>query len=398
MIKNTKSKKSAGFPLLGLIVFCFLVNGCVEVVQDIIKKIELESKATKPSSETPSSDTTASSSADSYYQWDSAPAKLLIRYGQTIPDMIWNDPSVMKDGPGYKMWLSGGKLSDRSKNVNVYLATSEDGITWEIGAQPVLSPGDHDDFDGKGIETPSVIKVDDTYHMYYSGANFKDSHTGRFSIGHATSPDGIHWTKDPNNPVIPRTFNGLGPGEGKPNAWGWLSVAEPGAVYHEGQKKIYVYYVGTKLRKDDYTGDEPKTQMGIMLATSTDGSHFTFHPEAVLVQTESYPHREGYYGYSTPSAYIDKEGRFHLFYDAAKRMNAHDQFRQVSLAHAISDDGLHFTEKDIHIVRNNRGGWMNVEVRAPFAIEENDTVMLYFAGGWKEGGIGCIRGTPKNKK
>ena len=330
-----------------------------------------------------------------YYQWeDQKKAKLLIRYGQTITDMIWNDPTIIKDGMLYKMWLSGGKLSDQGKDVNIYIATSQDGITWKINPKPVLFPGNPDDFDEKGVETPSVIKVDSTYHMYYTGTNFKDSHEGRFAIGHATSQDGINWIKDSRNPVIPRTFNGDGPGEGKPNAWGWISVAEPGAVYHEGQ--FYVYYVGSKLRKDDYSGAEPKIQMGVMLAISKDGSNFTFRPDPVLVQTTSHPHKDGYYGYSTPAAYIDNKSQFHLFYDTAKYISASNQFSQVSLAHAISGDGINFTEKEIDIVKNNQGGWMDVEIRSPFGIEKDNELLLYFAGGWTEGGIGVLKGIPQN--
>ncbi|MEK9201468.1 MAG: hypothetical protein AAB944_00695 [Patescibacteria group bacterium] len=334
--------------------------------------------------------------ANRYYNWEDMQPKLLIRYGQEIKDMVWNDPSVMKEGQIYKMWMSGGTIENMGDKVNVYYATSDDGLNWDIYPRPLISRGEKGAFDEKGIETPSVVKVNGVYHMYYTGSNYTDSHMGRFSIGHASSKDGINWTKDPNNPVIPRTFNGLGPEEGKPNAWGWLSTAEPGVVYDPVTKKIYVYFVASKLRYDDYSGAEPKIQMGIMAATSDDGSHFVRHSEPLLVQSSSYPHSEKYYGYSTPSAYIDSEGKFHLFYDAARYMSAQEQFVQVALVHAVSDDGIHFTERDVDIVRNKQGGWMDVEVRAPVAIEnENNELLLYFAGGWKEGGIGVIKGIKK---
>lgn len=334
--------------------------------------------------------------AKDFYDWEKENPQLLIRYSQEIKDMIWNDPSIIRNGETYTMWLGGGKLSDRGKDVKVYMATSPDGLQWQINPEPLVVPGAKGEFDEKGIETPSVVKVGGIFHMYYTGANFTDSHMGRFSIGHATSTDGIHWKKDPNNPAIPRTFNGEGPGEGRPNAWGWLSVAEPGVVYHKGQKKFYVYYVASKLRKDDFTGAEPKTQMGIMVATSTDGSHFTTHPAPVLIQTANYPHEQGYYGYSTPSAFIDKEGRFHLFYDAARYVSPGQSFLQVALVHAVSDDGFHFKEMDTNIVTIAQGGWMRQEVRAPFPIEdEHGRLRLYFAGGWTDGGIGLIRASPK---
>ena len=265
----------------------------------------------------------------------------------------------MKEGSGYTMWLSGGKLTAGGKDVKIYRATSSDGISWNINPTPLVEHGPKGDFDEKGIETPSVVKVDGTYHMYYTGSNFTDSHMGRFAIGHATSKDGINWTKDPKNPVIPRTFNGLGPGEGKPNAWGWLSVSEPGVVYDSKTKTFFVYYVASKLRYDDFSGAEPKTQMAIMVATSKDGTNFKFRPDPVLVQTSSYSHNKGFYGYSTPAAMIDSQGKFHLFYDAARYVNKMQQFKQVALVHAVSGNGFDFEEKDINIVEYGKGGWMN---------------------------------------
>jgi sucrose-6-phosphate hydrolase SacC (GH32 family) len=46
---------------------------------------------------------------------------------------------------------------------------------------------------------PTVIYFNSQYHMIYQGRNIV---TGTVRLGHATSPDGIDWTKDPQNPVI----------------------------------------------------------------------------------------------------------------------------------------------------------------------------------------------------
>jgi len=47
-------------------------------------------------------------------------------------------------------------------------------------------------------------------------------------IGHATSADGITWTKDPNNPVLPR---------GSKGAWdvSWINA---GSVLYDGTEYI----------------------------------------------------------------------------------------------------------------------------------------------------------------
>ena len=47
------------------------------------------------------------------------------------------------------------------------------------------------------MSRPSVIKENNIYYMWYSGNN-----GGGWSIGLATSPDGLNWTKYGLNPVM----------------------------------------------------------------------------------------------------------------------------------------------------------------------------------------------------
>jgi len=67
--------------------------------------------------------------------------------------------------------------------------------------------------------------INNTFHMWYTGCMGIQNNNGH-QIGHATSPDGITWTKDPNNPVLTRG-----------NAWdeAWVvghSVMNDGSKYH----------------------------------------------------------------------------------------------------------------------------------------------------------------------
>ncbi len=63
---------------------------------------------------------------------------------------------------------------------------------WTVDAEPVLTPGPAGAWDSQQVLAPDVFRDGDNgYVMYYSGTA-----TGRAqSIGRATSPDGIHWTK-----------------------------------------------------------------------------------------------------------------------------------------------------------------------------------------------------------
>ena len=61
---------------------------------------------------------------------------------------------------------------------------------WTVDADPVLDPGPTGAWDEDGVFWPSVVREDDGYRMYYGGQNPLGT-----SIGLATSPEGITWTK-----------------------------------------------------------------------------------------------------------------------------------------------------------------------------------------------------------
>lgn len=302
-----------------------------------------------------------------------------ITFGQKIKNIIWNDPSVIKEDGRYRMWLSGG-TGVGINHVKIYQAISNDGLNWDIDPNPVLKPGSVGEWDDEKVETPSVIKVGFTYHMYYSGFKSNDD-DGKYQIGHATSVDGLRWEKDSNNPVI-KYHNNL-------NDWGFYHAAEPGAVYNPQNDTIYLYYMSSKLRTG-YDGKNPNlfSMHGICLATSpgNDGSNFTHYDinddnlrDAVITQSLNYPPGRNYRGYSTPSVFIDSEGLFHLFYDVVIHPKGSD-WQQVALAHAISFNGNDFTETQHNIITRGSEKWTKTEVRAPCVIQEGDIFKMWYAG------------------
>jgi len=79
---------------------------------------------------------------------------------------------------------------------------------------PILSPGPAESWDAGALGTMSVLKVGGLFHLYYEAWGVRgDSHWdasdyNSIQIGHATSPDGYHWSKDPANPVLPKGKGG----------------------------------------------------------------------------------------------------------------------------------------------------------------------------------------------
>src|SRR5262249_39050762 len=194
----------------------------------------------------------------------------------------WNDPSVLKQAGGYVMYLTTSLTVPGRPPVQPFRAVSTDGLRWQLEpSTPLIAPGtDPADFDFQSVETPSVVFFQSKFHLYYTGVR-KEGLSGPMAIGHATSDDGIHWTKDSRNPVVrpagnPRDFNGF-------------QVAEPGAVVRADQ--VYLYFSSVGLR----SGGNPPAKRVIALAKSTDGSSFAA-PKVVLEQGDLYPPVLGFDG------------------------------------------------------------------------------------------------------
>ena len=83
---------------------------------------------------------------------------------------------------------------------------------WKPLDQPVLSPGGPGEWDAAGAFNPTVFYEDGTFYMFYRGNKIPAPPEGppASSIGLATSPDGIHWTKYLGNPVLDKDIWGAG--------------------------------------------------------------------------------------------------------------------------------------------------------------------------------------------
>jgi hypothetical protein len=289
---------------------------------------------------------------------------------QDFGGLVWNDPWVRKENAQYRMWTTSGA---GGVDVNVYELSSSDGKSFAPASTPFvpqLVPGP-DSWDAVAVETPSVVELGGTYHMYYTAvptcANPPGCTYTLYEIGHASSPDGVTWTKS-SAPVIQQPA--------ADGDWGSWGIAEPGATVKDGV--IYLYYAMVRCRGGAPCAPAtPAAERAIGLATSTDGESFDADPgNPILVQSANYPASELYEGYSTPAAaFID--GQFHLFYDVAQTVDG--AFRQVALAHATSSDGKSFVETP-NILERAPTGWTSYEIRAPVVVDEGDQLTMWFAG------------------
>lgn len=78
-------------------------------------------------------------------------------------------------------------------------SVSEDLVNW-TELPTAIYPGENDEPDASGVWTGSVIYGEGEYHAFYTGYCLTAEY--QQTICHATSKDGVVWTKDAANPVI----------------------------------------------------------------------------------------------------------------------------------------------------------------------------------------------------
>jgi hypothetical protein len=114
-----------------------------------------------------------------------SPAELYFRCGNC----------VLREGGGYRMWyVAGSEWTEvNGKAMPVYVIkhlASSDGMRWGDEGQVCLDLSDPDEH---GFGRPWVVRTETGYHMYFS---VRRRSLAAYRLGFATSPDGLHWTRD----------------------------------------------------------------------------------------------------------------------------------------------------------------------------------------------------------
>lgn len=146
------------------------------------------------------------------------------------------DPKVVRVAPDkfYLYYCDGGKVAKHGKQVwefKNYLATSEDGIRWKKTADPVLPLGPPGSWDEDSHAGPCVLKLPDGFHMFYLGSGTWQGGKTAWRVGHATSPDGLKWTKSGDAPVLDI---------GKSGDWDGGTFLSIHVIFRDG--KFYFWY------------------------------------------------------------------------------------------------------------------------------------------------------------
>lgn len=144
-------------------------------------------------------------------------------------------PYIIKTDVGWAMFYASGKgfIKEENQYEPQYLimsAKSFDGINWKRDNQLII-PGKTED---ESNTRPTVVKIDDKYHMWFCYRGAHDFRNGKssYQIGYAESKDLVVWERNDENVGIYRT-------DGE---WDGKMITYPYVKKIEG--KYYMFYNG----------------------------------------------------------------------------------------------------------------------------------------------------------
>jgi N-acetylneuraminic acid mutarotase/predicted GH43/DUF377 family glycosyl hydrolase len=246
----------------------------------------------------------------------------------------------------YHMYYSG----QTDETYGFGYATSPDGITWTRDANnPIMVSGIEGEWDEGEIVDCHVVRLDTIFHMWYTG---RTKNNYLYRIGHATSSDGIDWTKDPDNPI--EEFI-----EGYPsNTYTFESpVVYDGDLFH-------LYYA---------TGIWHGSKMKVNHAMSEDGFSWSLDPNNPILQAGDNEE------YINPEAVVYNGNKYIMSY-----LNGYYNTYDFVFKIAISDDLFSWEEYEHNPVftPGPAGSWEEWIGRATILYDslENKFRMWYLGG------------------
>lgn len=251
------------------------------------------------------------------------------------------DVAVLQEREGYRMWLSW-----RPKK-SLAIVDSQDGIRWSEPPRIILGPRAETDWE-EDINRPAVLKRADGYHLWYTGQAREHSW-----IGYATSPDGIHWTRRSNRPVL-----------SPEQPWERVAVMCPHVIWDESMQVFRMWY----------SGGEQNEPNAIGYATSADGLQWKKHPDNPIFLPDR---ASSWEQHKVTACQVIQRAGWHIMFYIGFRDEPH---AQIGLAR--SRDGI--TNWQRHpgnpIIRPGLNQWDHDACYKPFAVFDGDQWLLWYNG------------------
>jgi len=221
---------------------------------------------------------------------------------------------------------------------------------WEkYEGNPILEPGPSGSWDDESILGCSVLFDGTIYHMWYGG--FDGVH---YRIGHATSNDGIAWTKDPQNPVLDVALG----------SWEESAVYMPCVLLIESV--FHMYYDGA-LGWIERIGH----------ATSSDGTNWTKDPLNPVLDLGPSGSWDEVQVFPMAGSVIFDNGIYEMWFGGCNASNV------WQIGYATSHDGSVWTKDEVNnpvMVPGASGQWDDNSVIPGTVLWNGSTFDIWYSG------------------
>lgn len=255
------------------------------------------------------------------------------------------DPDVVRFKGKYLMYYS---INRRKKGFAIGIAESEDLESWKKVGEILPNAG----YERRGLAAPAAIVKDHKVHLFYQtyGNGRNDA------ICHAVSSDGIHFNRNPTNPIFSPT------GE-----WNCGRAIDAEVIEHKGR---WLLYCATR-------DPSMKTQMLVVTAAPKDSDFGRNSWVRICDASVLKPELPWEKRCIEAPALCKHNGRLFMFYAGAYN----NQPQQIGCA--VSEDGISWTRlSDTPLLPNGKPGeWNSSESGHPGIFEDDDGQMyLFFQG------------------
>ena len=263
------------------------------------------------------------------------------------------DPAVVRFCGRYYLYYSSYYEDGGREKLGIGIAVSDDMECWTVAGRVPITQ----ECEKNGIGAPGAIVLNGTLHLFYQtyGNREKDA------ICHATSSDGLNFSKDETNPVFHPTSD-------------WCAgraIDADAAVFHG---RLFLYFA---------TRDHAMKIQKVGVASAPLDSAFSRGdwkqeaPRAVLS-----PELEWEGECIEAPAALSREGKIYLFYGGAYNCSP----QQIGAA--VSADGVSFRRifAEPFLPAGGKGEWNEGESGHPYVFEDDDGTVWLFYQGTADGG------------
>lgn len=229
----------------------------------------------------------------------------------------------------------------------------------DISDQPILALGGVGEFDEFGTMPASVIKIGDTFYMYYCGWTRAVSTPHKEEIGLAESKDGKHFKKVGPGPLIGDSLY-------EPYLHSYPVVHEFGGKYH------MFYHTGVKWIQG---ADRMETQYLVRHATSDDGITWERDYKNIL------PTKVEFESQTSPTVF-EKDGLYHMYFCYRYGLDFRaDKARGYRIGYAYSKDLLNWTRDDEQAgIDVSESGWDSDMIAYPSVRKIGEKYYMFYCG------------------